>query len=172
MLTSLRILPIDLQALTRQAEQLYPHECCGLLVGYVDQAGAVAIVVEVYPLENVWTSTSAARFAESAGIVHLPPSEAAGTERRYTIDPQQMLAIQKLAHTRELAIVGIYHSHPDHPALPSEYDRQLAWAEYVYPIISVCQGQCVDVQAWQLDANQQFQAVTIELAILDEVRSQ
>lgn len=68
-----------------------------------------------------------------------------------------MLKVQKEARDRQLDIIGIYHSHPDHPAIPSEFDRLCGWQAYSYIIVSVLQGKARDVLSWSLDDNHQFQ---------------
>jgi proteasome lid subunit RPN8/RPN11 len=74
-----------------------------------------------------------------------------------------MLHTQKAARNRNLNIIGIYHSHPDSPAIPSEWDRIYAWTEYSYVILSVQNTQASELQSWTLDDNHQFQSETIKL---------
>lgn len=145
------------------AEHSHPDECCGLLVGTMQDDRVTAI--EVYPMANHWNPETARDF-EAAMLAKLDPTkpdlakpettDPPSTERRYTIDPRAMLDVQKLARDRGLAIVGIYHSHPEHLAIPSEYDREFAWADYVYPIVSVRRGHLSEVRAWRLDDDRQF----------------
>ena len=76
-----------------------------------------------------------------------------------------MLATLKTARQNHLELVGIYHSHPDHPASPLECDRSLAWSSYIYVICQVSRGIVSATTAWQLDGDrQQFQpvAMTVE----------
>jgi len=137
-----------LQTIREHAESIYPQECCGIILGHIDDAGKT--VVEVMPTENSW-NTEAGNF----------PSQQ-GERRRYAIAPQIMLQAQKLARDRHLNIIGIYHSHPDYPAMPSEFDRIYAWQEYSYIIISVQNGHAGELTSWSLDDDHQFQQEVIE----------
>jgi proteasome lid subunit RPN8/RPN11 len=69
-----------------------------------------------------------------------------------------MIQAQKQGRDRNLIIIGIYHSHPDYPAIPSEFDRVCAWSDYSYIIISVEKGKTTDLQNWILDQHHQFQS--------------
>jgi proteasome lid subunit RPN8/RPN11 len=145
--------------LRRAAARSRDRECCGLLLGTWGAVGpdpAVQIRA-VEPMENVWDQGSAAWFEERSAGDH-------GPSDRYAIDPAQMLAAQRRARDRGWAIVGIYHSHPNGVAVPSECDRQWAWEEYVYAIVAVADGRATDLRFWQLDGQQQFQPlpVTVE----------
>lgn len=134
------------------AEQAYPHECCGLLLGRSTQEHKT--LAEIRAVDNAWNQDIAQELGEGSSF---------NRERRYWIDPQRILRVMQEARTQGLDIIGIYHSHPDHPAVPSECDRRLAWQHYSYIILSVQQGTVQDMQNWQLDRNHQFQpeAMTI-----------
>jgi proteasome lid subunit RPN8/RPN11 len=82
-------------------------------------------------------------------------------QKRYWIKPATLLQAQKYARDRGWDIIGIYHSHPDHPALPSECDRQWAWPDYSYVIVSVTQAKADPIQSWVLDGQHQFQSEPI-----------
>ncbi|MCC5621316.1 Mov34/MPN/PAD-1 family protein, partial [Nostoc sp. CHAB 5715] len=82
--------------------------------------------------------------------------------RQYAIAPEVMLKTQREARNRSLNIIGIFHSHPDHPAIPSECDRLYAWQGYSYIIVSVQNGKAGELQSWSLDDTHQFQAEAIE----------
>jgi proteasome lid subunit RPN8/RPN11 len=75
--------------------------------------------------------------------------------------PEDMLRAMKYGRDRTLDIIGIYHSHTDCPAVPSECDRTLAWAQYSYIIVSVRQGCWEDLRSWSLDGEGNFQAEEI-----------
>ncbi|GCL36610.1 MAG: Mov34/MPN/PAD-1 family protein [Sphaerospermopsis kisseleviana] len=151
----LKINDQNLESINLHAEKTYPDECCGLILGYLSHD--VKTVVEVIPTENVW-NTEKDNFTEN--------QEEYSTRRRYAIAPFFMLQIQKEARNRNLNIIGIFHSHPDYPAIPSEWDRIYAWPEYSYIIVSVNQGKAGELNSFCLDENHQFQAETIERIIL------
>jgi proteasome lid subunit RPN8/RPN11 len=113
----------------------YPREACGLLIG-VDQPGdagstLVRVVQDAIPSENVW-------------------ADADEHHRRFTIDPSQQLAVERSLEGTGRAVVGFYHSHPDHPAVPSAFDTEAAWPFYTYVIASVCRDSAT-LRAWRLD---------------------
>ncbi|MEA5495618.1 M67 family metallopeptidase [Limnoraphis robusta] len=141
-----------LEQICTHAEQCYPRECCGLILGKID-SNSNKTVVELMPTENAWDADSAALFEE----METADQPVTTQERRYTIDPQVFIAAQKQGRDRHLSIIGIYHSHPDHAAIPSEFDRVCAWPQYSYIIVSVKQAKANDIQNWCLDENQQFQ---------------
>ncbi len=150
-LAQLRIPTEQFQQICTHAEQAYPNECCGLLMG--QQRGEQKILVEIIPTENAWDENMAEFFEETAPQSQLLPTQ----ERRYTISPEVLLQAQKQGRDRHLAIIGIYHSHPNQAAIPSEFDRRCAWSGYSYLIVSVQHAQAVDVQNWSLDPQHQFQ---------------
>ncbi|MCT7967900.1 M67 family metallopeptidase [Laspinema sp. D1] len=135
------------------AERTYPEECCGLLLGEITPTGKT--VLEVWETENAWSP-------ETAGELSAP--DTLTKERRYVIHPKDLLRAQKQGRDRQLKIIGIYHSHPDHPAIPSECDREYAWSEYSYIIVSVEQGQATQLTNWSLDETHHFQPETLVIA--------
>lgn len=130
-----------LQELREAAERAYPAECCGFVLGLTE--GADGIVKALLPAEND---------AERGEQYH-----------RFEITPEQMLSAERYARTHALEILGFYHSHPDHPAIPSEYDRSHAMPVYRYPIVSVRQGTAAEVRCWVLDPQTGYQIFTEEL---------
>ena len=131
------------------AERVYPEECCGLIVGTIDPCTEILVksAAEIVSLGNEWT----------ADAVSEENAENKTKHRRYWIDPKDMLRVQKQAREQDRNIIGVYHSHPDHVAVPSECDRAQAWPTYAYVIVSVCKGKAVDIQNWALDSEHQFQ---------------
>lgn len=114
----------------------YPDEVCGALLGRVRDGGAREAVRAV-PVKNERTG---------------------GRERRYLISPAAVLELEREAARAALELVGFYHSHPDHPAVPSAYDREHAWPWYAYLIIEVRGGQPGALRAWRLhDDRSSFQ---------------
>ena len=76
---------------------------------------------------------------------------------RFEIDPGEMVRVDRAARAEGLSVVGFYHSHPDAPARPSEFDREHAWPGYCYVIVSVAAGQPREMRNWLLrDDHTQF----------------
>ncbi|MEB3279857.1 MAG: M67 family metallopeptidase [Lyngbya sp.] len=151
-MSTLTISDQQLQQISTHAENCYPQECCGLILGRMAE-NSDKIVVELIPTENAWNDDSAEAFEE----IETAEQPVTSAERRYTIAPEVLIAAQKYGRSRDLNIIGIYHSHPDHEAIPSEFDRVCAWSQYSYIIVSVKQGKASDIQNWCLDENHQFQ---------------
>ena len=128
----IKLSPRLMAEMRRHAEREYPHECCGLLVGRIADEGHTREVVELYPVANTYTE------AERHHRMQIPPLAYARAERQFA--------------PRGLGVVGNYHSHPDHPAVPSQFDlAHLApWPTMSYVVVSVEQGRAVDVRSWEL----------------------
>ncbi|MEE3719990.1 M67 family metallopeptidase [Tumidithrix elongata RA019] len=141
------------------AESAYPEECCGLLLGTIDaQDPSIKVVMEVRPMRNAWNEAVARDLqAVLPTALDAKGSQAPSKLDRFSIDPQEMLQVQKEARDRGFAIIGIYHSHPNAPAIPSEFDRGVAWQQYSYAIASVMAGQVSEIQSWVLDKKGDFQ---------------
>ncbi len=123
---SLRLKAGILEAVRAHAEHGYPQETCGIFVGH---PGADPEALEFYPVANVVTERA---------------------RDRYLIDPLEQLRIEKRAWHKGMEIVGFYHSHPDHPARPSQFDTDHAWPVWTYVVVSVEQGKLTRATAWQL----------------------
>lgn len=121
----------------------YPNECCGMLLGRAD--GAIKEVSEVVPLQNL--RHDSVRAQELLPLVD-PGRES--EKNRFLIDPSEQLRVEKEARGRGLDVLGYYHSHPDHPARPSNYDRDHAWPWYSYIIVSVERGEAAEMTSWVL----------------------
>ncbi|MBA2616667.1 MAG: M67 family metallopeptidase [Rubrobacter sp.] len=109
------------------ARESCPEECAGALVG-IDKGGA-KVVVDVWRAENTHEEERS---------------------RRFLIEPLKIKESEELAEEREMGVLGFYHSHPDHPAEPSEYDREHAWPGYSYVIASVSGENVEDMRSWTL----------------------
>jgi proteasome lid subunit RPN8/RPN11 len=111
----------------------YPNECCGILIGR-DEArggGTRRVVDRLEPGKNVF--------------------EADEQYHRFSIDPRQQMKAERAAEAEGRAVLGFYHSHPDHPARPSEYDREHGWPFYSYVIVAIAKGKPADMTSWVLD---------------------
>lgn len=138
----LTLTPEAAAAIAAHAEQTYPDECVGLLLGAL--AGDAKTAVEAYPVENRWS-----------GQVTLAESDNADSRRdRFYLDPRDYLRADLAARGRGLEIVGCYHSHPDHPAVPSERDRvgaqAIGGASFAFVIQSVREGRAAEIASWLL----------------------
>lgn len=157
----------QLQEFSTHAERAYPEECCGLLLGEWSRATQHKTVVQVWAMANAWDAVAAEAMAQ------IYPQEAGQQsltkQSHYWIDPSEMLKAQRYARQQQLEVIGIYHSHPDHRAAPSECDRRCAWSHYSYVILSVQQGTVTDCRCWILDDQHQFQAE--EIIVVEPGRS-
>lgn len=151
---ALELHPDHLQTMMADAQRTYPEECCGLLLGRVTPTGRQ--VMEVRGMENVWDGNA----LDGAGS-----GQFLNKSRRYSIAPESMLQAMKESRSRNLEVIGVYHSHPDNPAVPSECDRQFAWSHYSYLIVSVRSGQATDYTSWVLDDHDRFQPEPIQLRV-------
>lgn len=154
---ALRISPPYLDAIRLHAERDYPNECCGVLLGRADSNRKEILQVE--PLRNL-------RAAAGGGGDVLPLDEPGreSERNRFLIGPGDVLRVEKEARARGLDIVGYYHSHPDHPAQPSIYDREHAFPWYSYVIISVEAGRAGAYSSWTLSEDRtEFQSEAIEI---------
>lgn len=110
-------------------ERDYPHECCGLLLGsFAD--GGVKVISEVYPISNA--------------------REEEAKRNRFLIRPEELMRGERYAQAHDLEVVGFYHSHPDHPAVPSQYDLEHAWPVYSYIVVSIVKGAAADLRSWEM----------------------
>src|SRR5437016_2799619 len=120
------------------AEKDYPMECCGVLLGTVGKT-----VVAVHHPADRATCDMEVREEDLKVVTELRPLQNVheeGHERRFRIAPDAFFHVERDARAAGLKVLGFYHSHPDHPAEPSEYDREWAWPWYSYIIVSVRNG--------------------------------
>ncbi|HXY24830.1 MAG TPA: M67 family metallopeptidase [Candidatus Acidoferrum sp.] len=112
--------------------ETYPHECCGALLGRdseLEKQDSGRQVLALFPLIN--------RRDDSP-------------RNRFSVTAEDVLEADKAAQQQGLEVIGWYHSHPDHPARPSQYDRDHAWPWYSYVIVRVHKGAPEDMTSWRL----------------------
>jgi len=112
------------------AASIYPEECCGLLFGIFRDDSRTKKVVESKRMSNVFQKEE--RY------------------HRYTIDPKEFMNAENEAESRGLDVVGIYHSHPNAPAKPSQFDMNHAWPSLSYVVIEVRDSAPVETKSWLL----------------------
>ncbi|HEU4767442.1 MAG TPA: M67 family metallopeptidase, partial [Pyrinomonadaceae bacterium] len=105
----------------------YPYECCGLLLGRFGPDGKS--VNETYPISNA--------------------REESAKRNRFLITPEELMRGERYARANDLEVVGFYHSHPDSPAVPSQYDLEHAWPTYSYIIVSTRANEATDLFSWE-----------------------
>src|SRR5437016_5536971 len=126
-----------LHQMQRHLEASYPNEGCGVMLG------RDGIVTEVVSADNQRNDSA---------------------RNRYLIDPLVYLKIEREADKRGLQVLGIYHSHPDVAARPSQFDLDHAWPIFSYLIVSVCQGKAVESNSWLLrEDRSQFDQEPVEV---------
>ncbi len=117
----------DVENIHRHAREAYPEECAGAIIGM--NTGEMKVVVDVWPAENTHKDERS---------------------RRFLIEPLQIKKFEEQADERDMDLLGFYHSHPDHPAEPSEYDREHAWPGWSYVIASVSGEEIEATRSWLL----------------------
>ena len=119
------------EGICAEARLAYPNECCGALLGEDGADGRH--VGAIMPIVN--------------------GSDDGERHRRFRISADEIMRMEREAAKLGLDVLGFYHSHPDHPAVPSEYDREHALPFYSYIIASVRGGEIVDLSSWTLRAD-------------------
>ncbi len=137
----------NLDILRQEGIKNYPYECCGLLLGVINNSEKK--VIKVIPTDNDWENQK-----------HLFPENYSNFKRdlrdSFAINPLTFLKVQKQARNDNLNIIGIYHSHPDHPANPSDFDEAIASCVYSYIILSVEKGEIKEMLSWVLSEENKF----------------
>ena len=118
-----------IKQIEKHGEQTYPNECGGMLIGRFESDKKT--VVELLPMENA--------MAESE------------QHNRVLITPKDVLKAERFAREKKLDVVGYYHSHPDHPARPSQFDLDHALPVWTYIIVSIARGKAVDLRSWEME---------------------
>jgi len=142
------------EQIRRHGAETYPHECCGALLGRDNPVSAHSSsegdaekpqreVLALFPLVN--------RRDDSP-------------RNRFSVTSKDVRAAEREATRKGIDVIGWYHSHPDHPARPSEYDREHAWPWYSYVIVSVAAGAPKEITSWRLaDDRAEFSAEEIAI---------
>ena len=120
---ALALQPGVAEAIRAHGTETYPNECCGALYGR----------------DGVVTATHA-----------LPNTTEEGPRRRFLVRPQDYRDAETRATELKVDLLGFYHSHPDHPARPSQYDLDHAWPFFSYIIVAVRAGTSEDMTSWRL----------------------
>lgn len=126
---SIRIPKAVYEEIINHAKDSYPNECCGFLIG--NTLGTK----KVFNVER-GTNTNTERARD-----------------RYILDPMEINLMDKQARVLGLDILGFYHSHPDHPDRPSEFDRKMGQAGYSYLIVSVKDGKETSARSWIFESD-------------------
>lgn len=116
------------------AVNAFPDECCGFMFGHEDGSGN-RVVTEALPITNAAVENR---------------------KRRFEIAPKDYMKGERYAADHDLQLLGIYHSHPNHPAIPSEHDRVAAQPFFSYVIISTESDGVKQTRSWVLNEQSQF----------------
>jgi len=137
----------QVRAIEAHAEQTYPNECGGMLLGSFGEDGKRS-VTEIFPLEN---------------------SSDENQQNRILLLPKDVLRAERRAHETKVDVIGYYHSHPEDEAVPSQYDLDHALPVWSYIIVSVRAEKAVDIRSWQMeDDRSRFNEEPIERIKLAE----
>jgi proteasome lid subunit RPN8/RPN11 len=139
----MKITDAQLKQIYAHAKETYPHECCGFLLGSFESGGQVR-------------------------QVHRATNQNIERTDRFVINPKEFAEVQIAADEAELDIIGIYHSHPDWPAIPSQTDMDNAWDEVYYLIASIHEGRPLNTQIWRLAEAGPRRFEWVALEIVDE----
>ncbi|MDR1655755.1 MAG: M67 family metallopeptidase [Treponema sp.] len=126
------------RAIRAEGERAWPNECCGILLGTIDpnaatEPGADSVrrrLERIIPVEN--------------------SREEAEQYHRFEIRSEDLMRAELAARKTGEDVLGFYHSHPDHPAEPSDFDREHALPFYSYVIVSVDRGKAGNLRSWEL----------------------
>lgn len=122
------------ELMQKHAEATYPNECVGFFYGKEDDT---------------------IRYIEEAREV--PNSKEGDQRRRFEVHPKDYMQAERYALENDITLLGVYHSHPEHPAIPSEHDLKVAQPFFSYIIVSVKGGKSVKVRSWQLNNENIFE---------------
>lgn len=141
---SINITANAIEAINADALQAFPNECCGFLYGSESEGRQITLAI---PVTN---------------------SKEGDQRRRFEISPLDYMRAEQFALQNNTQLLGVYHSHPNHPAIASEHDLAVAMPYFSYVIVSVMNGEVADVKSWRLkDEVHEFQEeeVLIETSV-------
>lgn len=141
-----KIEPVALEVMKQDALRSFPDECCGFIFGNDGEQRTVTLAREVQNSKN------------------------GDRRRRFEISPLQYMQAERFAALSGLTLLGVYHSHPLHPAIASEHDRVVAMPFFSYVILSTFADAVVDVKSWQLDNNRHFIEEHVVLQVEDTAK--
>lgn len=125
------------EVMEKDALNAFPNECCGFFFGIEN---GVRNITQAIPVQN---------------------SKKGDKRRRFFIDPTDYMWAERYAAENGAQLLGIYHSHPKHPADPSEHDRSQAMPWFSYIILSVNNDEIQAVKSFQLNEERQFEEENI-----------
>ncbi|MGE4170605.1 MAG: Mov34/MPN/PAD-1 family protein [Candidatus Margulisiibacteriota bacterium] len=133
--------PTHLTDIQTHACETYPDECCGALLGNVSDTQKITI--ETCRIDN---------------------QSQENKTRRFAITPDDYRSLEALAKSKQLTLLGFYHSHPDHPAQPSSTDLSFAWPFFSYLILAVEKGRPAQLNSFELDLDtEDFKPEALEI---------
>lgn len=128
------IVPIAVRDMEEDALSSFPDECCGFLFG--NETPDERIVLQAVAVNN---------------------AKEGDKRRRFEITARDYLNAERYAEEHGLLLLGVYHSHPGHPAIPSEHDRLAAQPYFSYVILSVINNENAGFRSWRLNEDRQFE---------------
>ena len=128
------IVSIAVRDMIEDALSSFPDECCGFLFG--NETEEERIILEAKVVNN---------------------AKEGDKRKRFAITPKDYLKAEQYADENNLLLLGVYHSHPNHPAVPSEHDRLAAQPYFSYVILSVINNEYAGLRSWRLNEEQQFE---------------
>ena len=128
------------ELMIEDAVKTFPDECCGFFYGKEDENGT-RIVSEILVVDN---------------------AKEGDKRRRFEISAQDYLKAEQHAFKKNLELLGVYHSHPNHPAIPSEHDRVAAQPYFSYIILSIINNEFNHLRSWRLNDEAQFEEEQVQ----------
>jgi proteasome lid subunit RPN8/RPN11 len=142
-----------LDSISRHAAATYPDECCGFLVARPDppETSGTRSIVSTDPAPNEFEGER---------------------RRRFLVRPEDLRAAERRVDGTGRVLAGFYHSHPDHPALPSQFDQEHAWPWYTYLVIGVTARGAGETRAFELDPDSsEFREVPLNVVRAEDRRA-